>query len=192
MKPCDLARHPALLVEFLLADDLAHEALLVVLVEDLEVLRQAGLAPVPAQHAVREPVERADPERVRRHAQQRLDARAHLGGRLVRERHGHQRRAAKRRTRVISQAARCVSTRVLPLPAPASTSIGPDRRGDRGALGVVQGVEQAVHIGARILQAEEKGDASLFLRAAGRVGSLAQAGDRIRSRAARPAACQRK
>ena len=38
----DFARHPALLVELLLADDLAHEALLVVVVEDLEGLRQAG------------------------------------------------------------------------------------------------------------------------------------------------------
>ena len=38
----------------------------------------------------------------------------------------------------ISQAMRCISTRVLPLPAPASTSTGTERGRNRFALGVVQ------------------------------------------------------
>ncbi len=40
------------------------------------------------QESVREAVERADPKVPRREAEQRLDALAHLGRRLVRERHG--------------------------------------------------------------------------------------------------------
>ena len=36
---------------------------------------------------------------------------------------------------------RCTSTRVLPLPAPASTRQVAGRRGDRLALGVVEGIE---------------------------------------------------
>ena len=54
----------------------------------------------------------------------------------------------------MTQAMRCVSTRVLPLPAPASTSIGPDGRGDRLALRVVQGIEnrERSSMGARILR----------------------------------------
>ena len=41
----------------------------------------------------------------------------------------------------MTQAMRCVSTRVLPEPAPASTSTGPDGRAHRGALRVVQRIE---------------------------------------------------
>ncbi len=85
-----LARDPALLVQVLLPEQLAHQPVLVVVVEDLEVLRQPGLAPVPAQQAVRDAVEGADPQRAGRHVQQRLDPAAHLAGRLVGEGDGEQ------------------------------------------------------------------------------------------------------
>ena len=70
------------------ADDLLDQALLVLAVEDLETLRQTRLAPVHAQQAMADAVERADPERSGRQAELRLDAMAHLGGGLVGERDG--------------------------------------------------------------------------------------------------------
>ena len=47
-----------------------------------------GFAPMNSQQPMRQAVERADPQVARRHAEQRLDAVAHLGRGLVRERHG--------------------------------------------------------------------------------------------------------
>ena len=49
-----------------------------------------GLTPVAPQQPVREAVERADPQVLNRHLEQRLDAAAHLRGGLVREGHGQQ------------------------------------------------------------------------------------------------------
>ena len=49
---------------------------------------EARFAPVDSQQPMRQAVERADPQVARRHAEQRLDAVAHLGRGLVRERHG--------------------------------------------------------------------------------------------------------
>ena len=84
-EPLDLARHPTRLVELLRLHQFFYEPQLVVRVEDLEALRQAGLAPVQAQQAVRDAVEGADPERRARHAEERLDAAAHLARGLVGE-----------------------------------------------------------------------------------------------------------
>ncbi len=87
-EPRHFTRHPARVVQVQAADDLLDQALLVLTVEDLEALRQAGLAPVQAQQAVADAVEGADPERRGRQAELRLDAVAHLGRGLVGERHG--------------------------------------------------------------------------------------------------------
>ena len=87
-EPLDLFRHPDVLVELERAQHAADHALLVLGVHDLEAFGEAGFAPVDAQQPVRQAVERADPEVPRRHAEQRLDAVAHLGRGLVRERHG--------------------------------------------------------------------------------------------------------
>jgi hypothetical protein len=87
-EPRDLARHPARVVEVQATDDLLDQSLLILAVEDLESLRQARLAPVQSQQAVRYAVERADPERSGRQAELRLDPVPHLGGRLVRKRDG--------------------------------------------------------------------------------------------------------
>ena len=87
-EPLHFARYPAGLVKLQRADHLLDQALLVFLVENLEALRQAGLAPVQPQQPVREAVEGAHPHRVHGHVQQRLDATAHLAGGLVGERDG--------------------------------------------------------------------------------------------------------
>ncbi len=73
-EPRHFARHPARVVQVQAADDLLDQALLVFAVEDLEPLRQPGLAPVQAQQAVADAVEGADPERRGRQAELRLDA----------------------------------------------------------------------------------------------------------------------
>ncbi len=85
------AGRPATLVEVLRLHHLLDEAALVFGVEDLEVLRQAGVAPVESQQPVRDAVEGADPHRRARHAEQFLDAAAHFGGGLVREGDGEDR-----------------------------------------------------------------------------------------------------
>ena len=55
------ARNPTLLVQLLLADDPAHESMLVFLIEDLEGLRQAGFAPMAAQQPMGDAMKSADP-----------------------------------------------------------------------------------------------------------------------------------
>ncbi|EMH76398.1 hypothetical protein EHI8A_126200 [Entamoeba histolytica HM-1:IMSS-B] len=86
-EPLRLACRPALLVEAQFADHPLDDALLVVAVEDLEILRQPRFLPVRAQQAVGQAVEGADPHALRTHAEQLLDAVAHLGGGLVGEGH---------------------------------------------------------------------------------------------------------
>ena len=81
--PLRLARRPALLVEAELADHPLDQALLVVGVENLEILRQLRLAPVSTQQAVGQAVEGADPHALRVDVQQLLDTLAHLRGGLV-------------------------------------------------------------------------------------------------------------
>jgi DNA helicase-2/ATP-dependent DNA helicase PcrA len=136
----------------LLADDLADQPLLVVLVEDLERLRQPRLAPVAPEHAMREAMEGADPEAVRRHRQQRLDAAAHLRGRLVRERHRHQ---AVRRDPVLEDQPRCAVRQHARLAAAGAREHEhrAERRGDGRALGVVQ-------VGQKVVAAHGRADSS--------------------------------
>ena len=157
-----LARNPALLVELLLADDLAHQALLVVLVEDLERLRQARLPPVPAQHAVREAVEGPDPERIRRHAEKRLDSPAHLGRGLVRERDCHQ---AVRRDAVLEDQPGGAMRQDAGFSAAGAREDehGPDRRRHGGALLVVQRLKEVLvgHGRADSKRSGNEGDAPL-------------------------------
>ena len=86
-KPLGLARRPALFVEAQVADHPLDQPLLVVAVEDLEGLAQAGFLPVRPQQAVRQAVEGAHPHAGRADAQQLLDAMAHLGSGLVGESH---------------------------------------------------------------------------------------------------------
>lgn len=59
-------------------------------IEDLERLRQAGVAVVRTQHAVAQAVESADPEAARVERQHGRHARQHLARRLVGERDGQQ------------------------------------------------------------------------------------------------------
>ena len=93
-EPGDLLRHPSRLVELERADELAHEALLILGVENLEGLRQAGFAPMHSQQAVRDAVKGADPERRGRQVELRLDAPTHFARGLVRE--GHRKNAVRR------------------------------------------------------------------------------------------------
>ncbi len=81
--PLRLARRPALLIEAELADHPLDQALLVIGVENLEILRQLRLAPVSTQQAVGQAVEGADPHALRVDVQQLLDTLAHLRGGLV-------------------------------------------------------------------------------------------------------------
>jgi hypothetical protein len=122
--PLCLLRRPARLVELQLAAHALHQAQLVIAVEDLEILRQARLLPVHFQQAVGEAVEGADPHAVGGHLQHVLDTPAHFPRGLVGKGHGEHRMGREPSAR-ISQAMRCTSTRVLPEPAPASTSMLP-------------------------------------------------------------------
>ena len=91
---------------------------LVLRVEDLERLRQRGVAVMGAQEAVAQAVEGADPHAARADRQHRREARQHFLGRLVGECHRHD-PGWDTCPVWISQAMRVVSTRVLPEPAPA-------------------------------------------------------------------------
>jgi hypothetical protein len=67
-EPLDFARHPAGVIELHRFHDLLDEAQLILAIEDLEALRQVGVAPVQAQQAMRDAVERAHPHRAARDA----------------------------------------------------------------------------------------------------------------------------
>ncbi|MNN07131.1 hypothetical protein D3C81_1199490 [compost metagenome] len=82
-----LAGRPALLVQAQLADHPLDQTLLVVAVENLEVLVQAGFLPVRTQQAMCQAVEGANPHAGRVDTHQLFDPLAHLGGRLVGEGH---------------------------------------------------------------------------------------------------------
>ena len=83
-----IARYPAGLVEALCLEQLLDESQLIVAVQNLEGLWQARLTPVQPKQAMRDAMKGADPQRCAGHAKQRLDAGAHLAGRLVGEGHG--------------------------------------------------------------------------------------------------------
>ena len=112
-------------VEAEVADHVAGEADGVGLVVDRELPRVAELVGVGAQDAHARRVERRHPHRARDRPDQRADALAHLVGGLVGERDGEDRDGCTPSS--IRWAMRWVSTRVLPEPAPATTSSGPPR-----------------------------------------------------------------
>ena len=86
----DFARHPATVIDLETLQEAFDEPQLIVGIDDLKILRQPGLAPVPPQQAMGQAVKRADPEVIDGHTEQSLDAPAHLGSGLVRERNGQQ------------------------------------------------------------------------------------------------------
>jgi hypothetical protein len=83
------ARRPFLVVDVFGLQQLLHETDLVVLVEDREIGLEADKFGMAAQDARGKRMEGAEPHGACRIADERPDARAHLGRRLVRERHGH-------------------------------------------------------------------------------------------------------
>ena len=85
-KPLNLFRYPATVIDFEILEQALDQSLLVVGINDLEVLGELRLAPVTTQHAVRQPVERADPEVLYGQVQQGLDTMPHLCCGLVRKR----------------------------------------------------------------------------------------------------------
>ena len=141
-EPLQLLRRPALLVEAHGPHHPPDDAQLVVGVDDLEVLRQSGLLPVGAQHAMRQAVEGADPHAARRYPEQALDPAPHLAGGLVGEGHGQQ--AEGRDALDLHQPGEPVHQH----PGLAGTGAGehqqvPGRRGHGLALGGIEPVEQA-------------------------------------------------
>ena len=135
--PGHLARREAAFVEFEVGADALEQAHLVVLVEHLEGLGQAGLLPVQAQQAVRQAVEGADPHAARAVAQQRLDAAAHLGGGLVGEGDGQD--AVRRHAHHFVQPADAVGEHAGLARAGARQHQGmARRRGNHFALGRVE------------------------------------------------------
>ena len=110
---------------FSAVEQLLHQPDLVVGVEDGEVGLQPDQLGVAAQDLHADRMEGAEP----RHAlddlpDHRADAQLHLARRLVGEGDGEDLRRA-RLAEARMWAMRVVSTRVLPVPAPASTSTGP-------------------------------------------------------------------
>ncbi len=81
--PLGLPRRPLVVVQPQLTDNPLDQSLLVIAVEDLKLLYQAGLTPVRAQQAVRQAVKGANPHALRRNAQQLLDPPAHFVGGLI-------------------------------------------------------------------------------------------------------------
>ena len=82
-------------------------------------LRASGAATADARFR-----ETCRPTSARRHAEQRLDARHASRRAALFVNVTASMPAARRRSSRMTQAMRCTSTRVLPLPAPASTSVG--------------------------------------------------------------------
>ena len=166
-EPRHLARHPARLVEAEAPDDPLHQPLLVLGVEDLEALRQAGLAPVHAQQPVRDAVERTDPERRRRNAELLLDAATHLARRLVGERHGED--AVRRHVLDLDQPGHAMREHARLAAAGAGEHEHRRERGRDGlALRVVQGVEEVGDVHGR---ARSLGTFSLSVQPSSAVGT---------------------
>ncbi len=90
-EPLHLAGREALVVDRVVFEQPFDQAELVVGVDDLEVLRQAGVLPMGAQQPVGNGVEGADPHVAHGDAQQRFQARAHFARRFIGKRHRQQR-----------------------------------------------------------------------------------------------------
>ena len=89
-KAGDLAGRVAGLVELHLLEQALDQALLVLGIKDLEVLRQAGVLPVGAQKAMGQAMEGAHPHAAQGLLEDLFDAAAHLPRRLVGEGDGQQ------------------------------------------------------------------------------------------------------
>ena len=89
-EPLHLARRETLLVRVEALQQALDHGELVLGIENLEQLRQARLPEMRAQHAVAQPMKRADPHAARVDRQHGGNAREHLLGGLVGERHGHE------------------------------------------------------------------------------------------------------
>ena len=119
-------RRPALLVDILRREQLLEQPDLVVGVENGEGRLEVDELGMAAQDLDADGVERAEPRHAfDRAADQLADALLHLARRLVGEGDGEDLRRAGRGPGSRIWAMRVVSTRVLPVPAPASTSSGP-------------------------------------------------------------------
>ena len=148
-EPGRLARRKARLVEAERGDRALDQALLVVAVEDLEGLRQPGLAPVLAQQAMSDAVESADrqPARAQQRGafEQRLCARAHLARGLVGE--GDREYRPRRGALDFEQPADAMGEHARLAGAGAGENeVVSERRADRFALGRVEIVEQIRNI----------------------------------------------
>jgi hypothetical protein len=120
-----MARRPALVVDVLGLDQLLEQPLLVVGVDDREVGFQAHQFGMAAQDLGADRVEGAEPAHaLDLRAEHDADPVAHLARGLVGEGDGQD---LPRAGRPVARmwAIRVVSTRVLPVPAPASTRTGP-------------------------------------------------------------------
>ena len=84
-EPLNLPRRYLLFVDAETLQQSPDQAQLVFRVDDLEALRQPGLAPVDPQQPMRQAVKGADPEVAGRESQQVLDPMTHFPGRLVGE-----------------------------------------------------------------------------------------------------------
>jgi hypothetical protein len=119
--PLGLLGRPARLVELQFTAHALDQAQLVVAVEDLEVLRQPGVLPVRLEQAMGQTVEGADPHAVGGYCSMcSMRPRISRAALLVKVTASSP--CGDRPSARISQAMRCTSTRVLPEPAPASTS----------------------------------------------------------------------
>ena len=81
--PLALFRRPFIFVDLQRAIDAFDQPELVVAVEDLKVLYQAGFPPVASKQPVGKSVESSNPHATERLAEQRFDATAHFSRRLV-------------------------------------------------------------------------------------------------------------
>ena len=107
-------------------------------------LRQARLAPVTAQHAVREAVKGVRSRARRPACESSVSMRPRISAAALFVKVTAMRPCGETPCSRISQAARCVSTRVLPLPGAGEHEHRPDRRADGRALLVVQGGQEVV------------------------------------------------
>ncbi|MND94899.1 hypothetical protein D3C80_871350 [compost metagenome] len=140
-EPLRLARRPLVVVEAQLADHPLDQALLVVGVEDLEVLRQPRLLPVGAQQAVGQAVEGAHPHAGRADAEQLLDARTHLGGGLVGE--GDREDRMRRRILHLDQPGDAMHQHAgLARAGTGQHQLAAEWSGDGLALGIVESTKQ--------------------------------------------------
>ena len=93
-EPLRLLGWPFVVVQIETTDDALHDPQLIVGIDDLEIVRQAGVASMGTQHAVGDVVESANPHAANRATGEGFDAPAHLRCGLVGE--GHRQDAERR------------------------------------------------------------------------------------------------